>query len=330
MSRSPHPRRGAFLTIALAFGAMLALANPLPASADVPTEVQLTFDPGTPVSGQNVEATAFIDWQTGPPPAGFVTLHVEDTGYTVTIPTVTSPTTHFTTATTSVGQFVGGSHVIDATFVSSLPGFAGSTSKTTIAVQGIIGTNVFFTLPTITVGKSVPLTAGLQLPSILYPAGGTLSFAVNGATVGSCVPQPLDAKNSAGCGITAPPPSHAGPYSATATFSNSPSYADASKTASGTAVAAPVQAHAAPSSIAPTPGPTATPTLTSTPRAARTASPTAAPAALADNSTPADPAFPGSAWPLILVAVLGAILGAGIVALILVLRRRRQVATSPE
>jgi hypothetical protein len=329
MSRSQHPHLGALLGVAIAGGVMLALANPLSASAEVPTEVQVTFDPGEPISGQNLEATAFIDWQTGPPPAGFVTFHVEDTGYTITVPTVTSSTTHFTTATTSVGEFVGGSHVIDATFVSSIAGFAGSTSKTTVAVQGILGTHVLFTLPgTITVGKSVAIAAGLLLPSTAYSAGGVINFTVNGVAVGSCTPQPGGLKNSAGCGITAPPPTRAGAYVVAATFTHSPNYADATGTDSATAVAAP--APVAKPAVTPTPGPTATPTATPTPASTKTASPTAAAVALADRSAPVAPRSTASVWSLVLVAALGVILGAGILAVILVLRRKRLLATSPE
>ncbi len=207
-------------------GALLALAYPVAASAAVPTEVQVTFDPGAPVSGQNIEATAFIDWPTGPPPSGYVIFTSPDNGIDAVVDTTTDPVTHFTTATTSVGNFVGGSHVVNALFVPLVPGFTGSSSKTTVTVQGILGTGLVLRLPsTITVGTPVALSAGLLLPSTAYPAGGTIAFTVNGTTVGSCVPTPGALKNSAGCGITGPAPTSPGVYSLTATFSGSPSFA---------------------------------------------------------------------------------------------------------
>jgi hypothetical protein len=317
-------------------GALLALAYPVAASAAVPTEVQVTFDPGAPVSGQNIEATAFIDWPTGPPPSGYVIFTSPDNGIDAVVDTTTDPVTHFTTATTSVGNFVGGSHVVNALFVPLVPGFSGSSSKTTVTVQGILGTGLVLRLPsTITVGTPVALSAGLLLPSTAYPAGGTIAFTVNGTTVGSCVPTPGALKNSAGCGVTGPAPTSPGVYSLTATFSGSPSFAAVSRTITGTATAAPatapvVKSGAVPtaktstpaSSVAPTPAPTPTPTPTPTTLAKTGATSPPRPVAVADQRTTAVTRSSGSLWPLVLVALLGALLGAGVLALVVVLRRR--------
>jgi hypothetical protein len=216
-------------------------------------------------------------------------------------------------------------------------GFTGSSSKTTVTVQGMLGTGILFALPSpITVGKPVPLAAGLLLPSTAYPAGGTIAFAVNGTTVGSCVPQPGALKNSAGCGITAPPPTSPGAYSVTATFSQSPSFAGVSRTVAGTATAAPAPAPApavkkstAVSSPTTATGPsTATPTPLPTESASQRATPTSSPVpvALADGTTTVARSS-ASPWPLVLVAGLGLILGAGIAALVVVLLRRSSQAT---